>query len=352
MIKWTHLRRYALEENNSKLSIIVPIYNIEDYVEKCITSISESKYNNLEIILVDDGSTDDSGRICDQYSRDDNRIIVIHKANGGLVSARKAGVRVATGEFAAFVDGDDFVESNFFEQEIALMQKLDVDMINCGYKAIDIKNGKSSEILNHLQNNTYQVGLYDSYYDSNEKSLAFIHAAWNKMYKTSLLQKAIERVDDSVTKGEDLNLTFAYLDECKTFYVDNSICKYGYVDRSTSMTHTYDEKSILHTANYITSSLKLRKEGQTDWNKIIYNEAMNLIMSDCVGCALEHYGKKGTLNILAFFRELSHNEIICNCLKDALEENVYAGVRKRFSEKLIKDHYITAFIIRVLNKKL
>ena len=91
-----------------KISVIIPIYNISKYVDRCISSVCDQTYANLEIILIDDGSTDNSGEICDRYAELDKRIQVIHKENGGLVSARKAGMRASTGSLIAYVDGDDW----------------------------------------------------------------------------------------------------------------------------------------------------------------------------------------------------------------------------------------------------
>ena len=97
------------------ISIIVPIYNVELYLEKCIESIINQTYKNLEIILVDDGSTDSCGKICDEYAKKDNRIKVIHKINGGLSDARNKGMEIAKGKYIGFVDGDDYVASDMYE---------------------------------------------------------------------------------------------------------------------------------------------------------------------------------------------------------------------------------------------
>ena len=95
---------------SGKVSIIVPVYNVEKYLPKCIESILNQTYTNLEVILIDDGSTDSSGKICDEYARRDGRIKVIHKENGGNSSARNAGLDCCTGDFLAFVDSDDIIE--------------------------------------------------------------------------------------------------------------------------------------------------------------------------------------------------------------------------------------------------
>lgn len=115
------------------ISIIVPIYNVEKYVRQCIESIINQTYKNLQIILVDDGSTDTSGLICDEYASIDDRIEVIHKKNGGLVTARKIGLQKAKGEYIGFVDGDDYIDDNMYESLLGYILKKDVDMVHTGY---------------------------------------------------------------------------------------------------------------------------------------------------------------------------------------------------------------------------
>ena len=97
---------------NYKVTIIVPVYNVEQYIEKCVESILRQNYKNIEIILVDDGSTDLSGDICDAYGKKDTRVKVIHKSNGGLSSARNTGLKIASGEYISYVDSDDYVQKN------------------------------------------------------------------------------------------------------------------------------------------------------------------------------------------------------------------------------------------------
>ena len=114
------------------ISVIVPIHNVKEFMKKCIESIIKQSYTNLEIILVDDGSTDGSEKICDEYAVKDSRIKVIHKSNGGLVSARKAGIQVATGDYAAYVDGDDWLEEEAYEKLLDLVGTNLPDIIGYG----------------------------------------------------------------------------------------------------------------------------------------------------------------------------------------------------------------------------
>ena len=109
----------------NKVSIILPIYNVEKYLEKCVKSVINQTYKNIEIILVDEGSKDSSGRICDELVESDNRIKVIHKKNGGLASARNAGYEVATGEYLMYIDSDDVIKNDIAEKCVSAMEKND-----------------------------------------------------------------------------------------------------------------------------------------------------------------------------------------------------------------------------------
>lgn len=108
-----------------KISVVVPIYNVENYIEKCINSILDQKYTNIELLLIDDGSPDNSGKICDDYAKRDNRIKVIHKKNGGVSSARNTGIENATGDYICFVDGDDYVMEDYISYMYDLIKKGD-----------------------------------------------------------------------------------------------------------------------------------------------------------------------------------------------------------------------------------
>ena len=119
-----------------KISIIVPIYNIEKYLPRCLDSILAQTYKNLEVILVDDGSVDNSGMIADKYARNDQRIIVIHQVNKGVSAARNAGLDLATGDYIGFVDGDDYIEPDMYEILMRIIDEQQVDIAHCGYQMV------------------------------------------------------------------------------------------------------------------------------------------------------------------------------------------------------------------------
>lgn len=118
------------------ISVIVPVYNVEQYIHQCVDSILSQTYKNLEIILVDDGSPDNCPAICDGYARNDDRVKIIHQENGGLSAARNSALDLCTGEYIAFVDSDDWIESNAYEEMMSEMQKKDLDVVFCGVNVI------------------------------------------------------------------------------------------------------------------------------------------------------------------------------------------------------------------------
>ena len=116
-----------------KISVIVPVYNVEEYIRTCVDSLIGQSYSNIEIILVDDGSTDASGRICDEYAQMDARVNVIHKENGGLISARKAGVQCVTGDYVTYVDSDDWIDLDAYEILAGQIENAMPDVVAYGY---------------------------------------------------------------------------------------------------------------------------------------------------------------------------------------------------------------------------
>lgn len=141
-----------------KVSVIVPVYNVEKYLKMCIDSIIYQTYRNLEIILINDGSTDDSAKICDDYAKNDNRIIVIHQENAGQSSARNAGLDICTGEYIAFVDSDDYIHPRTYELCTYIMQKELVDFIEFEYNKITHTQGFNDVSLNDYEiHNMYDV---------------------------------------------------------------------------------------------------------------------------------------------------------------------------------------------------
>lgn len=221
---------------NPLISVVVPVYNEENYVGTCIESIVNQTYKNLEIILVDDSSTDLSGKICDEYAAKDSRIVVVHKENGGLVSSRKAGIQIARGDYAAYVDGDDWIEPDMYEKLIA--QIGDADIIISG-KIRDYENHSIYERNkipdgiyegSDLENKIYSRMMYNGKF--YERGIA--PQSYQNLYKLELLLKNQIQVPDSIHIGEDFACTYPTLLDANKIIL-TSDCFYHYRIREGSI---------------------------------------------------------------------------------------------------------------------
>ena len=174
----------------SLISIIVPVFNVERYLDKCINSIVNQTYKNIEIILVDDGSPDTCPQLCDTWAEKDNRIIVIHKKNGGLSSARNAGVKISTGKYIGFVDSDDYIAIDMYENLYNAIIECDADMAICSYVFLDeqgnkIEGSAESPIKNEILNEQQAYRKLDM----SKPNYWYYVTAFNKLYKRELFKK-------------------------------------------------------------------------------------------------------------------------------------------------------------------
>ena len=219
------------------ISIIVPVYNASKYLNQCIESILNQTYRNLEIILIDDGSTDDSAEICRQYQQQDNRIRMISQSNGGSVSARKAGLRVSEGDYIGFVDADDYIEPGMFEALYEKLKECDVDFVNSGMIAND-------RIICNFEEGIIDFSLYNRADYMNQKifkTQEMLFALWSKLFRAELIKEAFMNLPDEQYFGEDLLCLCNYLSECRKIYMlkkafyhyrvlENSLSHLGWLD--------------------------------------------------------------------------------------------------------------------------
>ena len=187
------------------LTVIVPVYNVEGYLAQCVDSIINQTYKELEIILVDDGSTDASGRICDEYATKDQRIKVVHKANGGLVSARKAGLEIAQGCYIAFVDSDDWIDTDMYETLMREMLDDAVDIVTSGfYKECD---GKSSMVYDGISEGVYEresgVLCRNLFFLNNISQIAISSNVYTKLFRAPIVKKYYMDINENISYGED-----------------------------------------------------------------------------------------------------------------------------------------------------
>lgn len=220
------------------VSIIVPVYNAEKYLRKCIESIRSQTLEDIQIILVDDGSVDLSGEICDEYAKSDERIGVIHKPNRGLVSARKSGLQLAKGDYIGFVDSDDWIEKDMFSDLYQLALGTGADIVAEGFME-DI-SGECREKRNQIKEGNYRkeeerAFLYQNMLNCEDYFCMGIQPyLWNKLIRRELAESCMTAVEDSIRVGEDAAVIYPALLAAKNIVI-SSRCHYHYCIRGTSM---------------------------------------------------------------------------------------------------------------------
>ncbi len=218
-------------------SFVIPVYNVDEYIDACMESILQQTYPNIEVIAIDDGSTDRSSKILDEFSLRDQRVKVVHKANGGVSSARNDGILLCTGDFVIFVDADDMISDRLCEQVLAvLVAEPDIDIVqfNVGlfYRDEDLSKevgiALKVEIFNRLQA-----------FQSMIRYEKIRHEVWGKALRREIVQQVTFTVGRAMS--EDICYTFRCIDKiCKCAYTDSVL--YFYRARANSATHTYNKK--------------------------------------------------------------------------------------------------------------
>lgn len=228
------------KKTDNLISVIVPIYNIEKYVERCVDSIRNQSYTNIEIILVDDGSDDLSGIICDRLAEIDSRIYVVHKENGGLSSARNAGLDAARGKYISLIDGDDYIHPHMYERMLTILLEENADMISCGFRMVEEDAEEKFEYLERekLPDIICVEGkeiLHQLWLRDNETVVQ-----WNKIFRRELFDGC------RYPQGryhEDVYVIHRILNRCKkVVYLNEKL--YYYMQRSKSIMHSETRQVI------------------------------------------------------------------------------------------------------------
>lgn len=304
---------------NNKVSIIVPIYNTEKYLKRCIESIINQTYSNLEVILVNDGSTDDSIKICKEYAKKDSRIILVNKENGGLSDARNKGLDLATGEYISFVDGDDFIHISMIEELIKVSEAENADIVHCDYEVVD----EQGNILG-INNKTYAE---DKKLNAEEAIAGHIIeykikvVAWNKLYKKELF-KELRFKKGYIYEDEFLFPQIISLSK-KNIYLNKKL--YFYVSCCGSIT-----KSKMNL-NKIKSNKELMKFKEEFYMKKYLQYMRHIYMSNCMMC----------YNIVKQIKLQGETE------KYSKEILYFNNTYKAYYEKMIK----TSFCKKIIYKK-
>lgn len=246
--------------SNPFLSVIVPVYNAESYLARCLDSILAQTFADLEVILVDDGSTDGSAALCDDYAKKDSRFSCIHKENGGHTSARQAGLKQAAGTYIAFIDSDDWIAPAMYQTMCGAAKDTGADMVCCNYTAVTPKGdllcrssfpGGLCE-KPQLEEAVYPRMLYSGIYFTYGEAPNL----WNKLFRRELLETNLSAVPLSVKLGEDALITYiCLLQSSRVYFCEDAF--YYYQSTVSSLTHNMDEKRLLENRTLFDAFLSI-----------------------------------------------------------------------------------------------
>ncbi|WP_314023341.1 glycosyltransferase [Gemella sanguinis] len=262
-----------------KISVIVPVYNVEQYLERCVDSIINQTYTNLEIILVNDGSTDNSGKLCDELAKKDKRIRVIHKENGGLSDARNRGIDESESDLVGFIDSDDYIDSDMYEVLLKNLNDTDADLSMCALYDV-YNNTPEAQVTNK---ETWKLSSEQAIKMVMEAKILSVTAV-NKLYRKSLFTDLKFEVGKI---AEDAFIMIKLLDKCEKIVATNEK-KYYYVHRENSITtqkfstkflnviEAYEQNSNIILEKYP----KLKDVAQTRMNWAYFYVLDRLLLDD------------------------------------------------------------------------
>ena len=254
-----------------RISIIVPVYKAEEYLKRCVDSLLNQTYRQIEVVLIDDGSPDTCPALCDAYGEQDQRVKVLHKENGGLVSAWQAGVRASTGEYLCFVDSDDWVDENMLEEMVARLGAGEGDekeIICCNF--LIERPGRITSHYHGLPPGVYEGERLEREVKDNllgHENRQISMSRCMKLFSRSLIEDNMQYCSPAVTMGEDVNITLPALLDCRRVVIMEEALYYHYFCHGESMVHRYDGGMyeglrILHHTIADIYKIKGRESGQ------------------------------------------------------------------------------------------
>lgn len=214
------------------VSIIVPVYKAEQYIDRCIKSILSQTFQDYELILVDDGSPDNCGKICDEYAKKDKRIKVVHKKNEGVSAARNIGIELSKGEYIVFCDSDDYVHPQWCELLVDAIEKNIDSFVVCSYRKVN-NDTLEPEPCKKNENVSKAVSYYEIF------KLGISGGVWNKVYKSSIIKDSNIRFDPDVPIGEDALFNSEYMKHCQNCILINKELYYYFENEKSAMGKYY-----------------------------------------------------------------------------------------------------------------
>lgn len=318
------------------ISVIVPVYNVEKYIDRCIKSILDQTYTDFELILVDDGSADKSGAICDSYAQKDGRIKVIHKENGGVSSARNVGICIAQGKYLTFIDSDDYVDSQFLEVAVRNISNHKVDMYISGITMELVENGKivNSIKYNNKYSKKYSVkNLLENLYI--DYPLICISGPCCKIYSKEIVDKNGFYFDESISRGEDCCFNFDIFSAIDTVYFENASYYHYYRENKNSLFSSFCLDLYTVTKQVCTKMLTLYEE----LNCCVLDYFKSNLACDLLSCIHNLYQNINLCTnkeIKDLIERIAQDEWVSNCNLNHIESKKNRLIIKLLQNKKVK----------------
>ena len=346
----------------AKISVIIPVYKVESYLCQCLDSVVNQTYKNLEIILIDDGSPDNCGKICDEYAKRDKRIIVIHKENGGLSAARNDGIKRATGEWIAFVDSDDWCDIDYYEELIRRLGNTDVDIFCANGCIMEFKDERSIKRESYTKSFIFQTRdetkkliiktLAPGYAYENFSSQFGVGSPWDKIYKKSFICSNNLWFDASCKAWEDFWFNVQAFDKAKC--VAGCVCTgYHYRMVDDSIVRGYNPNKPKISYEFIAKLHVYFGEGESDPKVMSAIKARSImVMNNAMKCYYFHPSNpKKWREIKAELKEM----IQWKYFQEAINEkhNPYLSWKQQILKQFLRFSWIGSVkVLYMLNESL
>ena len=337
------------------ISVIVPVYNVEDLLPRCIESIMGQTKKSLEIILVNDGATDDSGAVCDEYAKKDERIRVIHKPNGGLTSAWKAGAEIATGRYLGFVDSDDWIDEDMYKRMWESACKYNSDIVVCGlvfdYEDTSIpKRNEISEFEKEYYSRKELEELFPKLInDGRFFGRKLQPARVTKLYRKELVDSNMVLCKEEVSVGEDMQLTLPVLMDAKSMSVVKDFYPYHYWFNQKSMTGKYDPK-YLDKIKIMANRMKeiSAEKDEFDFSPQITNDFLGLAVIGLKNGVIRN--TEGKESAMAIIKRYCEDEMVREALETHTMDKLPITIKVFLQLMKMKQYGICYLICKVFFK--
>ena len=305
---------------NGLISVIVPVYNTKDYLDRCVQSIINQTYHNLEIILVDDGSTDDSGKKCDSWASKDNRIHVIHQKNAGVSAARNAGIEFAHGEYIGFVDSDDYIHEQMYSLLIQAA-RVNKSAISC-CDICTVRDNEEKSKQSDLKNGFITHDEIVKGFLFDEKIKGLMYGIYNKIYKKELFKQLRF---EKLSMGEDILFSMQVIQNCTGIYYQNKPLYFYCIRENSAMTSAFSKKRF----DYVEAALKIEAICKQHYDKVCCDNAHCWVF----------------LHVLTTYRAMIKNKMCEEYAEQAKQYRNYLKDNKKYLKSLPFKRKIDYFIV-------